>query len=281
VEDHSLPEKQTRESRLNKNRPVVLKVGGSVITNKSEKLQARTEVMNRLAEETKQAAVKNLIIVHGGGSFGHPVAQEYSIKEGFKEQTQRLGFAETHHVMTVLNGLFMDALVWHGIPAVSVTPLACVITKRGRIQSFEQAPFEMLLEIGALPVMYGDATLDSETGFSILSGDQLVSYIATKYDAERIIMGVDVDGLYNSDPKLGKNAKMFTHLTSEELKALQKKLNGPSASDVTGGMFSKIVELIPAIEYGIPVTILNATKPNYVYKALKGEKVEGTLIEKE
>jgi len=29
------------------------------------------------------------------------------------------------------------------------------------------------------------------------------------------------------------------------------------------------------------VTIVNATKPNYIYKALKGEKVEGTLIEKE
>jgi isopentenyl phosphate kinase len=129
--------------------------------------------------------------------------------------------------------------------------------------------------------MYGDAVLDSEIGFTILSGDQLVSYIATKFNAKQIIMGVDVDGLYNSDPKVEKNAKPYGRLTLEELKNLQNKLDKPMAQDVTGGMFGKIAEIIPAIEKGIPVTIVNATKPNYVYRALKGEKVEGTLIEKE
>jgi isopentenyl phosphate kinase len=38
---------------------------------------------------------------------------------------------------------------------------------------------------------------------------------------------------------------------------------------------------LPAIEQGIPTVIVNATKPNYIYKALKRETVDGTLIEKE
>jgi isopentenyl phosphate kinase len=46
-------------------------------------------------------------------------------------------------------------------------------------------------------------------------------------------------------------------------------------------MLGKVAELVPAIEQGIPVTILNATKPNVVFKALNAERVEGTLIEKE
>jgi isopentenyl phosphate kinase len=50
---------------------------------------------------------------------------------------------------------------------------------------------------------------------------------------------------------------------------------------VTGGMANKIAELIPAIEHGIPVLIVNATKPKYICKALKGERVKGTFIEKE
>jgi isopentenyl phosphate kinase len=261
--------------------PTILKIGGSVITEKSEELAARTQEIARLAEEIKNANVKNLIVVHGGGSFGHPFAQKYAINTGFKEENQKAGFAETHHMMTVLNGLFMDALIWRNIPAVSVTPSSCIMTKNGRIQCFEKAPLTLLLKMGFLPVMYGDAVLDTELGFAVLSGDQLISNLATSFGAERIVIGVDVDGLYDADPKAEKNAKMFTRLTLEELKKLQSRLGKPAANDVTGGMFGKINELVPAIERGIPVTIVNATKPSHIYRVLKKEKVEGTLLEKE
>jgi isopentenyl phosphate kinase len=266
---------------LSEPKPVILKIGGSVITDKSGELAARTQEMGRLADEIKRADIQNLIVVHGGGSFGHPVAQKYSIKEGFKEENQKVGFAETHHVMTVLNGLFMDALIWRNIPAVSITPSSCITTKKGRIQCFEENPLKMLTKMGFLPIMYGDAVFDTELGFTILSGDQLASYLAKRFDAKRIIIGVDVDGLYEADPKAEKTAKLFRHLTLAELKTLQNKLNKPTATnDVTGGMPGKIAELTLAIEHGIPTTIVNATKPNYIYKALKEEAVEGTVIEK-
>jgi isopentenyl phosphate kinase len=267
-------------SRLNPPKLTVLKIGGSVITEKSEELTPRMQDINRLADEIKNANVQSLIIVHGGGSFGHPVAQKYSISSGFKEGNQQ-GFAETHHVMTVLNGLVMDALIWRGISAISITPCLCITTKNGRIQSFEEARLKALMKMGFLPVVYGDAVLDSELGFTILSGDQLVAHIATGLNAERIIIGVDVDGLCDADPKAEKTAKVYKHLTLTELKALQNQLCKPKSCDVTGGMLGKITELLPAIEHGIPVTIVNATRPNYIYEALKGENVEGTLIEKE
>src|SRR3989337_3329869 len=117
---------------MSETKPVVLKIGGSVITDKNGDLAAKTEVINRLAEEVAKANLKNLIVVHGGGSFGHPTAQKHGIKEGLKMDSQKVGFAETHHVMTVLNGLVMDALVWHNVPAVSVTPSSCVVTENGR-----------------------------------------------------------------------------------------------------------------------------------------------------
>jgi isopentenyl phosphate kinase len=266
--------------KLSEVKPTVLKLGGSVITDKKGELAARTEVINRLAEEIVKADIKNLIIVHGGGSFGHPTAQKYSIKDGLKEDAQKVGFAETHHVMTVLNGLVMDALVWHSIPAVSVTPSSCMITENGRMKLFEETILRMLLKMNITPVLYGDATLDEKLGFTILSGDQIVSHIARKFNACRIVIGVDVDGLYDVDPKEAKNAKLYTHLTLRELKDVQGKLGKSTAADVTGGMLGKITELIPAIEQGIPVTIVNAAKPNYIYKALIGEKVEGTIIKK-
>ena len=259
----------------------ILKIGGSVITDKNGELAARTEVINRLAEETQKACVKNLIIVHGGGSFGHPTAQKYGIKEGWKNDTQKAGFAETHHVMTVLNGLVMDALVWHSIPAFSVTPSCCVVTENGRIKLFEDAVLKMLLNMGFVPVLYGDATLDEKMGFTVLSGDQLVSYLARKFGAGKIVIGVDTDGLYDADPKVAENAKLYSRLTLSELEKIKSKLGGSTATDVTGGMVGKIAELVPAVAQGISVSIVNAAKPNRVYKALMGEAVEGTVIEKE
>jgi isopentenyl phosphate kinase len=266
---------------LSENRLTILKIGGSVITDKNGELAARLSDINRLAQEIKNADIQDLIIIHGGGSFGHPLAKRYSINEGFKEENQKIGFAETHHVMTVLNGLFMDALIWNGLPAISIAPSSCILTKSGRIASFEETTLKTVLKMDFIPVMYGDAVFDVDLGFTILSGDQLVSYIATRLNAKSIIIGVDVDGLYNADPKTEKKAKMFKHLTLKELKNLQKALGKSTACDVTGGMFGKISELLPAIECGIPVKIVNATKPNYIYKVLKGEKVEGTLIKKE
>jgi len=265
---------------LSEPKPTILKIGGSVITDKNGELAARTQEIDRLAQEIQKANIQNLIIIHGGGSFGHPSAQRYLIKDGFKEDSQKIGFSETHHVMTVLNGLLMDSLIWHNVPAVSVTPSSCLMTENGRITRFEDAPLKTLLRMGFTPVLYGDAVLDTKLGFTIVSGDQIVSVLAARFNAERIIMGVDVDGLYDADPKVEKTAKMFRHLTLEELKRLQSKFGKPTACDVTGGMFGKMSELLPAIEQKIPVTILNATKPNYVYKALQGETVEGTIIQR-
>jgi isopentenyl phosphate kinase len=258
-----------------------LKIGGSVITDKGGEMAARTEEISRLAEEIHGANVHNLIVVHGGGSFGHPTAQRYGIKDGFKEDGQRIGFSETHHVMTILNGLFMDSLIWHEVPAVSIAPSSCLITDNGRINHFEDALIKTMLRMDLVPVLYGDAVLDRKLGFTILSGDQLASALAIKLCANRIIIGADVDGLYDCDPKLEKTAKAFKHLTLDELKKLQDRLGKSTVCDVTGGMFGKVVELLPALEQGVQVTILNASKPDNIYRALTGDAIEGTVIEKE
>ncbi len=266
---------------MSEGKPTILKIGGSVITDKNGELAGKTSEMDRLAQEIQRANIPDLIIIHGGGSFGHPLAERYLIKDGFKEESQRIGFSETHHAMTLLNGLLMDSLIRHNIPAVSITPVSCLITENGRITRFEDAPLKTLFRMGFIPVSYGDAVLDTKIGFTIVSGDQIVSMVATKLNAERIVMGVDVDGLYDADPKVEKTAKMIRHLTHEELKRLQSKIGKSIACDVTGGMFGKMYELLPAIEQKIPVIIVNATKPDNVYRALQGETVKGTIIEKE
>lgn len=265
---------------MNEAKPIILKIGGSAITDKTGDLAAKTEIINRLAEEIKRADLDNLIIVHGGGSFGHPTAAQYGLKDGYKEPTQKLGFAETHHIMTVLNGLVMDALIMHEVPSVSIGPSCCIITENGRIKTFDDTVIRPMMEMGFTPVMYGDVVLDDKMGFTVLSGDQLIAYLAVKYKAEKIVIGVDTDGLYNADPKANPDAKPYKRLNLEELKKIQANIDKAEGTDVTGGMAGKIAELIPAIEAGVHVTITGATKAQSIMRALVGKDVLGTEIDK-
>ena len=261
-------------------KPTVLKLGGSVITDKNMPATANLEAIERLADEIFRAKVSSLILVHGGGSFGHPVAKQYNLTAGYEDPSQITGFSETHRAMTKLNGLVMEALISHNINAVVVQPSSCVVTKAGRIQSMELKPIKRMLNMGIVPVLYGDAVLDSEKGFSILSGDQLVASLAINFGASSIIMGGDVDGIYTADPKASSSAKLIKRVTLEELKTQKHEIEGAKATDVTGGMLGKMQELIPAIEQNIQALVVNATKPLRVYKALRGEEVICTIIEK-
>jgi isopentenyl phosphate kinase len=182
--------------------------------------------------------------------------------------------------MTKLNGLVMEALISHNINAVVVQPSSCVVTKAGRIKSMELKPIKRMVNMGIVPVLYGDAVLDSDKGFAILSGDQLVSSLAVNFGAQRIIMGGDVDGIYTADPKTSSSAKLIKRVTLEELKTQKHEIEGAKSTDVTGGMLGKMRELVPAIEANIQTLIVNATKPLRVYKALRGEEVKCTIIEK-
>lgn len=263
-------------------KPIVLKLGGSVITDKNKPSTPKIKTIERLADEIAQAHVSSLILVHGGGSFGHPIAKQYNLAEGYGDPSQVIGFSETQRAMNQLNILVMEALINNNVNAVVVQPSSCVVTKAGRIQSMELKPIKRMLKMGLVPVLYGDAVLDSEQGFSILSGDQLVSSLAINFGAPRIIMGGDVDGLFTADPKSDSSARLIERVTLEELKAQKHEIKGSKATDdVTGGMLGKMHELIPALEHDIQTLIVNATKPLRVYKALRGEDVVGTIIEKE
>jgi isopentenyl phosphate kinase len=264
-----------------KAKPTILKLGGSAITVKDTPRTANQPVIDKLAEEIAEANVTPLIVVHGGGSFGHPLAKEYAINEGFKDSSQIIGFSKTHDAMTVLNGSVVQALIQHNIAAVGVAPSSFIITKSDRIEKMNTNVIAELLGMGFVPVLYGDAVLDTEKGFAILSGDQLVAKLAITLGTERIILGVDVDGLCTSDPKEDKTAKLIEHADLKELKRMSSLIEEAQVTDVTGGMHGKIIELIPAIEHGVRTVIINATEAGTVRKALRNEKVKGTVIEKE
>jgi isopentenyl phosphate kinase len=258
---------------------LVLKLGGSVVTHKDKPFTPHTENIARLAAEIAYAAAQPLVVVHGGGSYGHPVATEHRIAEGYREPRQLAGFSETHQAMVELNGIIVRGLLDAGVPAFAVSPSSFIATEGRRITGIDLQVLERLIESGLVPVLYGDAVLDALQGFAILSGDQLAVKLATGLEAERVVLGSDVDGVFTDDPKLNEGARLIMELSLSN-QGREAKIGDALDTDVTGGMQGKIVEAAEAVEAGIEVLLVNATVEGRVGAALRGENVIGTMLKR-
>lgn len=257
-------------------RPLIVKLGGSVITDKCKPFKVKQNVIKRLARELA-AAKESLVVVHGGGSFGHPLASKYKIAEGYKSKNQLMGLSLTHRAMERLNAEVIEALQKAGMPAIAVQPSACAVVSDGRIQAMELAPIQKLLELGLIPVLYGDAVPDLSLGMSILSGDQIISYLAKELNASRVILGVDVDGVYATSPKNDKRAELLRRITPGD-EELITSLGAAEGEDVTGGMGNKVRELLELAKQGIEAEIVNASKSGVLKRAIQGERGLGTVV---
>lgn len=255
-----------------------LKLGGSVLTDKDSFLKADIPTMRRLAQEIARSQIHRFLIVHGAGSFGHPLAKKYGITDGFKNKRQLLGFCEIRMAMIELNRLLVDALLKEKVPAVPVFPCSYVTTHKGRIESIDLTPIIGLLRLGFVPVTCGDVVYDSAIGFTVLSGDQLISHLSVNLNVSRIVLGVDVDGIFTSNPKTNPDAELLDRLSLDEVRNLVSSLGESNSTDVTGGMFGKISELITAVEKGIEVIIMNASKHGRMQEVLAGGDFIGTRI---
>jgi isopentenyl phosphate kinase len=256
-------------------KPFIVKLGGSVITDKRKPFKVRKTVLTRLAQELSKAR-HPLVVVHGGGSFGHPLAAKYEIAQGYRNEKQLKGFAATHRAMEKLNAEVVEAFRRVGLPAIAIQPSASAVVGNGKLISMELRPLKKLLELGLVPVLYGDAVPDVRRGMSILSGDQLVVYLAKALEASRVIVGVNVDGVYTSDPRKGR-AELLRKITPASWSGLSFP-GDRGVKDVTGGMENKVMELLSLAKSGIESEIVNANKPGILEKLVTGKRGLGTLI---
>lgn len=262
---------------------VVVKFGGSAVTFKDEVKRANFQVIERLAREVYESfSHVDLIIVHGGGSFGHPFAHKYGLVSGFFDVEQLVGLVETRYAMNELNQIIVRALIDAGVPAITVQPSSCIFLRDGSIAHFHLEPIKLILKLNCVPVLYGDVVFDEVLGFTILSGDKISSHLALRLNAKRLIFACDVDGVYTADPKVDCDAKFIPEIEVEELASFLGGISVESrvAFDVTGGIIGKLNELVEPALRGVDVLIVNALKPGYVRKAILGEEVKCTRIVK-
>lgn len=246
----------------------ILKIGGSVITDKSsDDGSAKLDEIERIAAEISRFSGR-LIVVHGAGSFGHPQAKRYALTEKFDAK----GAIITHESVKILNRFVVNSLNKAGLNSVPVHPMGNTVCENGRIVRMFIEGIRIMLENGFVPVLHGDVVMDTVLGISILSGDQIVPFLAMQLGAERIGIGSAKDGVLDNE---GKTIEV---ITSSNFRDIEKYIGASENTDVTGGMFGKVDELLKLCEMSsITSYIFNASKNGNVLKFLNGENI-GTAI---
>jgi len=241
----------------------IIKIGGSVLTDKSKPYSFREGVVREIAKALRDFRG---ILVHGVGSFGHPLALKYRLWDGVDGKC--FEWAHTRLSVLKLHMMFLESLISEGIPAVTFG----VANIRG-YEAWYKETLEAFIDMGFVPVLHGDGAIDKEKGLKVISGDEIVAEIANilKDKIEGVIFCVDVDGIYSDDPKNVPNARLLKEISREDLLRFAKR-----GSDFSGGMVKK-AESILKIPREIQVYIINGLRPDNILKVFNGDN-PGTLI---
>jgi len=263
----------------------ILKIGGSVFACKESNIpKLNEEVLDRICREIGEAYKyiskrgDSLIIIHGAGSYGHPIVKRTGIDKGIKRREQLVDFAETQRLQNELNCIVTKKLIAEEVPAIPSQPSSHVIMEGGSISWMPLNTIKGFLRLELVPILYGVPAYDKIQGCSILSGDEIGPYLGVNLDAKQIIHITDVDGIFTADPKKDKSAELIPFVTGENFEEVKRNLSGSTYTDVTGGMLNKLQELLVLAKRGIESLIINGLVEGNVKKALIGEKVKGTIV---
>ena len=246
---------------------IVVKLGGSALTDKRRIFTPRVKGIHRAAEQVAELSKRfSLVVVHGAGSYGHIPVKQWGLESGLRNRRQLKGLTETKSKLLEWEEIFDVIFLKHQIPLIPLLASDFVVTRNGRISSADLRPVRNWLSIGCVPSTGGDIVSDQKNGFSVLSGDQLATYLAVQLKASRLVFGTDVDGIFSADPKREPDARVIRELTSSTALRAAVRARVSDAPDVTGGMAGKIVEAARAASKGIPVYFVNLTADNRLVK---------------
>ncbi len=224
---------------------IFLKLGGSIITDKTQAEHARVDVIRRLAREVRAALDARpglrLVLGHGSGSFGHVAAKKHGTRDGVRDAAGWIGFAEVAASAARLNRIVTDVFVEARVPVVSLPPSASARCEDGRLVQLDTTALHAHVRHGLVPLVQGDVALDSVRGATIVSTEDVFVYLANEIDPDRALLAGEVAGVYPSADMTGHVIALITPATFEQYASA---LSGSHGVDVTGGMAAKVRQLI-------------------------------------
>jgi isopentenyl phosphate kinase len=263
---------------------VFLKLGGSLITEKSGVHKPRIRVMRRLFRELgsilNDQPELRILLGHGSGSFGHIPAKKYGTIKGVRTSEEWQGFVEVWQEAQALNRIVMDEIKNAGLHAISFPPSATILSENSEIVRWEISQIQTALQQSILPVVFGDVIFDRKIGGTILSTENLFSYLALFLKPHRILLAGEEKGVWSNYEK--KDFLVQT-ITPETSRKMPSQPQGSYKTDVTGGMKQKVEMMISLVNEHpeITVSIFSGLIPGELKRALSGDFPGTTIRQRE
>ncbi|MFA5943345.1 MAG: isopentenyl phosphate kinase [Candidatus Thermoplasmatota archaeon] len=251
-------------------RPALVKLGGSLLTDKAEESSFRRPATRRLLSEVAKANLPT-VLLHGAGSFGHPQAARH-----------RLGLAKAKpdgvsEVLAAVGAL--AAQVVSLAHEAGLRPLAFPLQHTLRVEGHGLAdiPIEEIgraIEEGYTPVLHGTLVRDPALGWRVVSADELMQELAGELTPRLAVFATNVDGVFDRDPA-DASARLLPKVNGTTALLANSVGNG---ADVTGRMAGKLARA-RAVAAHCPTLILNGEVRGRLLDALKGKPVPCSRVE--
>lgn len=256
----------------------LIKLGGSLITDKNVQSSYKSEVVSRLAQEIQAARSAQpqmqIVIGHGSGSFGHFEAKQHNTIAGVHTPEEWFGFARVAVAASQLSQLITQTFAESDIPVFRVQPSASIIAEDGVIQQMSLQNIETTLSHGLVPLVHGDVAFDTVRGGTITSTETIFTYLTQHLPVNRILLIGLESGVYD------QTGTTIPHITPENLSQYESALGGSSGVDVTGGMYTKVVDMLQLAKLrdDLSVRVMSGTQADVLTHTLLGQAEPGTLI---
>ena len=243
---------------------ILIKLGGSIITNKQKPLTPNISAINKIVAQLKKIR-EPIIIVHGGGSFGHYWSVRYDMHTKPAKYSKK-GVAVVKNSMVELNKIILDSFLKNELNPYCLPPTDFMFSDKADAKKVKE--IARIAKDGLVPVSYGDVLWHGKNKFYILSGDRIMGILAKILKPRLAIFVLNVDGVYSDM----KTKKLLYEIKVQETAISEVEM------DVTGGMTHKIKEAMMISKGGIDVFLVNGNKPERIVNAIKGKKFEGTIF---
>lgn len=267
---------------------VFVKIGGGSITDTAQQQVAKPEVIERLLREIHRACEESnfdVIIGHGSGSFGHVVAHRYQVNHGLINDQSRIGASLTIKAAHDLDQIVIGVGTMIDMPLFPFAASSFSIANDERITDGFVGGIAKAIELGFIPVIFGDVMIDTKQGVSIASTEEIFRFVAGELKPTRVVFGTDVDGLYDKNPIENHDAQLVRKIDvsgdAEQMELSLMGAGGAKKTDVTGGMKSKIALLCSIVlETGATGYLVNVQAENRLWHLLRGDNVICTVVSK-
>ncbi len=245
-----------------------LKLGGSLITDKTGVEVVREDVLRRVSAEIAAARAANpdlqLVLGHGSGSFGHVAGAKYGTRQGVDSAEDWRGFTEVGAAAARLNRRVVESLLEAGVPALRLPPSASALCEDGQIVSIAVEPIRRALAAGLVPVVFGDVAFDEVRGGTIVSTEEVMMAISAEMPPDWLLLAGETAGVLDLDQQV------VARITEATLPAIAPALGGSRGTDVTGGMASKVRSMLDlvAAQPHMAIRIFSGLTPDNLTRVL-------------